>query len=70
MRDLIIPITEDTLELITEANGGVTPQIEEETTFFVYKGPNTPAEIIGIFEFEDRYSEFGNSITLRAFIKK
>ena len=46
MRKLIIPITEDTVEMLAEINGGVKPECEEEPTFFVYNGPDVPAEII------------------------
>ena len=42
----VIPIVPATLDIIEELNGGVRPELEDQETFFVYKGKNEHAEII------------------------
>lgn len=37
-----IPITEDTLPLITELNNGITPKIETEHTVFIVEPGEVP----------------------------
>ena len=42
----IIPIADETLDLIQVLNSGVRPTIEDHATCYVYNGENEPAEII------------------------
>lgn len=42
----LIPITPATIEMITVLNSGVQPEMEDKETFFVWHGPEYPAEII------------------------
>ena len=46
MSKLFIPIIPETLEMLTELNNGVTPQIEEHPTLYVYNGSGTAPEIV------------------------
>jgi hypothetical protein len=50
MRKLIIPIVPETQAMLAEVNGGVTPEVEDELTFFVYNGPGETADIINRYE--------------------
>jgi hypothetical protein len=43
---IVIPINEDTQQLIAALNNGVQPVIEDEHTSFVYKGANEVPEIM------------------------
>lgn len=44
----LIPICPETLEMIETLNGGVRPLFSEDSeSWFLYKGENEPAEIIG-----------------------
>lgn len=43
---LAIPINKLTAEMLSELNAGVVPEIEEDETFFIYKGKNIPPEIV------------------------
>jgi hypothetical protein len=47
---IVIPIVEETLDMIEELNGGVRPLIEKgkSTAVFVYKGPDTPPDIVPV----------------------
>jgi hypothetical protein len=49
----VIPITEATVDLIADLNGGVRPELETEETFFVYEGENEPPTIITGFDFDN-----------------
>lgn len=42
----IIPIADETLDLIQMLNSGTRPVFEDEATCFVYRGENEHAEII------------------------
>jgi hypothetical protein len=42
----VIPIAEETLDLIQVLNSGVRPTIEDEATCYVYMGENEHAEIM------------------------
>ena len=48
----IIPITPATIDLITKLNNGVRPALEDEETFYVYRGEDEHAEIISREEHE------------------
>ena len=59
MSKIYIPIVPETVDLLTELNGGVAPTHEEQSMLFVYAGPDTPNEIIPM---PDDLSEVGDSI--------
>lgn len=42
----IIPIADETLDLIQVLNSGVRPTFQEEATCFLYRGENEPSDII------------------------
>lgn len=42
----IIPITPETLDLITVLNDGARPVLEEGKTFYIFQGRNEHAEIV------------------------
>jgi len=42
----IIPITPATIDLITKLNNGVRPTLEDEETFYVYRGEDAYSAII------------------------
>lgn len=50
---IIIPIREETLDILEVLNGGVRPGIEDEPTFYIYRGENEHAEIIKHDELSD-----------------
>lgn len=58
MATTIIPITPQTLDVITVLNGGACPELEDHDTFFVYKGEDEPADIITADEFESGAEEW------------
>lgn len=43
---IIIPITNDTLDMIEILNHGVRPELEGFSTYFVFKGKDEPGDII------------------------
>ena len=45
---LYIPINKHTVEMLGELNGGVVHVVEHEETYFVYNGPDKPADIVPI----------------------
>ena len=51
---LIIEVRHETKEMLGELNNGVVPEVEEEGSYFLYHGKDTPPEIIS---FKDAYAE-------------
>lgn len=48
----IIPIVPATLDIIEVLNNGVRPQVEDEETFYVYKGKDEITKIITLAELQ------------------
>lgn len=58
--DRAVKVTEETLAIITEANDGVTPRIEERTTYFVtLDDPNMYNMILSEKDFHDNFKFTG-----------
>jgi hypothetical protein len=49
----IIPIMEETLDMIEPLNNGVRPVVEAEATAFIYNGRNGVPEIVPLESLED-----------------
>lgn len=55
----IIPVAPSTLDLIQTLNDGVRPTLEDEPTFFVFRGQDGPSSIITKEELDgDEYPEY------------
>lgn len=55
----LIPIIDETLEMLEELNNGVRPEKQDEETWFVYKGKNEVPEIITLAEMLERAPRLG-----------
>jgi hypothetical protein len=53
MSKYVIPITEDTLDLITVLNDGVCPKIEEKPTVLICEITNLCRDVTTDIKFED-----------------
>lgn len=59
----VIPITEDTLDLIEVLNDGIRPELENEATFFVYEGQEKFARIVTKKDVDEMPVVIGGSTT-------
>lgn len=54
-----IPITFETLDIIEALNDGVRPKIEDEDTYFIFRGMDAPNSIVNLAQMSRTIADIG-----------